>query len=128
MSIEQLAFLLIEIILVMIILYLSALIMTGRKEVTTGYLLNLFVVAVLAIFILPVIEAIVSMFFLGSIASFIAFVGLIYIIRYLLKPKKNELIGWEKAIWISLITLIFIAIINYVTQTIFHVSLVNIII
>lgn len=127
MTLEQLVFLLIEIILVSLVLYVSALIMTGRKEITAGYLINLIIVAILAIFLLPVIEQIVSMFYLGSIASYVAFVALIYIVRYLLKPKKNELVGWEKAIWISLIALIFIAIINYITLIVFNVSLVSII-
>nr|MDO8046070.1 hypothetical protein [Candidatus Baldrarchaeota archaeon] len=46
MTPEQIAFLIIEILLVMGVLYISALAITGRKRVSTSYLASLFVVAV----------------------------------------------------------------------------------
>jgi len=126
MTLDQLVLLIIDIILVMIVLYLAALIITGRKTVTAKYLINLFIVAVLAIFLLPIVGAIASMFFLSGVSPYIVFVALIYLIRYLLKPTKDQLVSWEKAIWISLIVVIFIEILNYITATFFGVTLIGI--
>jgi len=93
MTPEQIAFLMIEILLVMGVLYISALAITGRKRVSTSYLASLFVVAVLAIFLLPIIRAIISMFYLGEAAPYFAFAALIYLVRYLLKPRSGQLIS-----------------------------------
>jgi len=59
---EQIIFLIVEILLVMAVLYISALIITGRKRLSSSYLASLFIIAVLAIFLLPIIRAIVSIF------------------------------------------------------------------
>jgi len=125
MAPEQIAFLIIEILLVMGVLYISVLAITGRKRASTSYLASLLVAAVLAIFLLPIIRAIISMFYLGEAAPYFAFTALIYLVRYLLKPRSGQLIGWDHAILISLIAMVFIVIINYLVQILFGIAIIQ---
>lgn len=126
MTLEQFAFLLIEIFLVMGILYFSALVVTGRKRASTSYLASLFVVAVFAAFLLPIIRFIVNMLYLGEAAPYFAFTSLIYLVRYLLKTKSGQLIGWDRAILISLVAMVFIVFINYLLQILFNITIIQI--
>ena len=125
MTPEQIAFLIIEILLVMGVLYISALAITSRKRVSTSYLASLFIVAVLAIFLLPIIRTIISMFYLGEAAPYFAFTALIYLVRYLFKPRSRQLIGWDHAILISLIAMVCIVILNYLAQVLLNITFIQ---
>jgi len=125
MTPEQIAFLIFEILLVMGILYISALVITGRKRVSTSYLASLFIVAVLAIFLLPIIRAVIGMFYLGEAAPYFAFTVLIYLVRYLLKPRGGQLVSWDHAILISLIAMVCIVILNYLAQVLLNITFIQ---
>lgn len=112
-------FFLLEIVIVMIILYVATRIVCREDIVSAAYALRLFVTALLAVVLVPMLQ---SMLGLGIIGLLIAFFLLVLIIRYIIVSEAS--LGEEviESILIALITLISIFIINYIAKELLGVT------
>lgn len=119
-------FLLFEIVVVMIILYIATRIVTKEEVVSAAYALRLFITSILAVVIVPLLEGMLqSQFGLGIIGVIIAFFILVLIIRYIIISEAS--LGEEvtESILIALITVIAIYIINWVGATLLDVNILS---
>ena len=112
-------FFLLEIVIVMIILYVATRIVCKEDIVSAAYALRLFVTALLAVVLVPMLQNILG---LGIIGLLIAFFLLVLIIRYIIVSEAS--LGEEviESILIALITLISIFIINYIAKELLGVT------
>ena len=120
----QIVWLIIAILLVVAILYISTYLVHGARETDSRYILSLFIVAIIAIFAIPALTRLAGIIRLSQIAPYIIFVSLLYSVKYILKPTGTSSLGWEKAIWISFITIVFIYILNMITIMLFGVEVI----
>jgi len=120
----QIVWLIIAILLVVAILYISTYLVHGVKETNSRYMLSLFIVAILAILAIPALTRLSSLIGLSQIGPYIIFVSLLYTVKYLLKPTNTSSLGWEKAIWISFISIVFIYLLNMITSMLFGVEVI----
>ncbi|MCK5291587.1 MAG: hypothetical protein KAR39_06185 [Thermoplasmata archaeon] len=112
-------FFLFEVVIVMIILYVATRIVCKEDIVSAAYALRLFVTALLAVVLVPMMQNILG---LGIIGLLIAFFLLVLIIRYVIVSEAS--LGEEviESILIALITLISIFIINYIAKELLDVT------
>lgn len=112
-------FFLFQVVIVMIILYVATRIVCREDIVSAAYALRLFVTALLAVVLVPMLQ---SMLGLGIIGLLIAFFLLVLIIRYVIVSEAS--LGEEviESILIALITLISIFIINYIAKELLGVT------
>ncbi len=112
-------FFLFQVVIVMIILYVATRIVCKEDIVSAAYALRLFVTALLAVVLVPMLQ---SMLGLGIIGLLIAFFLLVLIIRYVIVSEAS--LGEEviESILIALITLISIFIINYIAKELLGVT------
>jgi len=104
-----------EIVVVMIILYIATRIVCKEDIVTATYALRLFVTALLAVVLVPLLEGMLqSEFGLGIVGVIIAFFLLVIIIRYVIVSETSLGDEFIESILIALITVIAIYIINWV--------------
>ncbi|MEE9115318.1 MAG: hypothetical protein V3U09_00275 [Thermoplasmata archaeon] len=108
-----------EVVIVMIILYVATRIVCKEDVVSAAYALRLFVTALLAVVLVPMMQSILG---LGIIGLLIAFFLLVLIIRYVIVSEAS--LGEEviESILIALITLISIFIINYIARELLGVT------
>lgn len=121
MPIDWIVFLF-EIVIVMIILYIATRIVCKEDIISAAYALRLFVTAVLAVVLVPMLESALG---LGIVGLLIAFFLLVLIIRYVIVSEAS--LGEEvtESILIALITLISIFIINYISKELFDVAVLS---
>ncbi len=112
-------FFLFQVVIVMIILYVATRIVCREDIVSAAYALRLFVTALLAVVLVPMLQNILG---LGIIGLLIAFFLLVLIIRYIIVSEAS--LGEEviESILIALITLISIFIINYIAKELLGVT------
>ena len=112
-------FFLFQVVIVMIILYVATRIVCKEDIVSAAYALRLFVTALLAVVLVPMLQNILG---LGIIGLLIAFFLLVLIIRYIIVSEAS--LGEEviESILIALITLISIFIINYIAKELLDVT------
>ena len=114
----QILLLIAAILLTALMLYLATRIVTGRKESDSSYLIKLLISAILIWVLIIVVGALVGALgnLLSQAATVIIFTGAIYIVKILIMPSATGRYDvWERAIWIALLTFIFIYIVNYLS-------------
>ena len=106
------------------ILYLSTYLIHGTKETNAEYILSLFLVAIIAILAIPAITRLTNLIGFSQIAPYVVFVSLLYAVKYLLKPVGTSSLRWEKAIWISFVTILFVYLLNLTTKILFGIEII----
>lgn len=118
--------LIIAIILVAIILYIGTRLIAGKKETETGYIIRLLLVAaIIVILVAIVIGAIVGAVSgvpivadaAGQLVPVLIYLAIVFLIKYILIPEKDEVTKWSASIWIGVITLFLIYLFNALTIT-----------
>lgn len=111
-----------EIVVVMIILYVATRIVCKEEMITAPYALRLFVTALLAVVLVPMLQGMLG---LGIVGVLIAFLLLVLIIRYVIVSEAS--LGEEivESLLIALITVVSIYIINYIAWELFGVRVVE---
>lgn len=130
-DLERILLLIIAILLTTLLLYIATRIVTGKKESHSSYWLRLLLSAILIWVLVIAVGAVVGA--LGTIGNafsqaivVIVFTGAIYIVKFLILPEtKGNYEVWERAIWITLLTFIFIAIVNYISTQLGNIALIN---
>jgi hypothetical protein len=111
-----------EIVVVMIILYVATRIVCKEDIVSAAYALRLFITALLAVLLVPMLQSVLG---LGIVGVILAFFLLVLIIRYVIVSDAS--LGEEvtESVLIAIITVIAIYIINYIAKEIFDVNIVS---
>lgn len=123
-SIEQILYYIVMILLTSLFLYLATRIITGKKNIDAPYMISLIIVAIIALFAAPALTIIATILMVPELAMIVLFIVIVYAVRYLLKTGKGDSIAWEKAIWITFLTLVFIFLVNRITMMLFGIRLI----
>lgn len=130
-ELERILLLIIAILLTTLLLYLATRIVTGKKDSDTSYWIKLLLSAILIWILVIAVGAVIGA--LGTLgAAFgqallvIVFTGSIYIVKLLILPETySHYDSWERAIWIALLTFIFIFVVNYISVELGGFELIN---
>jgi len=121
MTLEQLALLLLTIILVALIFYASGA-LVGRDWGCSGaYALRLGVVSVIAVIVIPIFRNAAGDLHLGELGLLLAFVFLIVLVRFVLVDELTVSDDWLAAIVISLLGVIMIYAVDEVARSVFDI-------
>jgi hypothetical protein len=126
MSFEELALLLIAILLAAVIFYISGAIV-GRDWSASGtYILRVLLVSVIAVVVIPVFRDAANQFDLGELGLLFAFVLLIIVIRFVLVDELTVNDDWLASIVIALIGVVLIYIVAELASRYFDLALLSI--
>ena len=114
----------IQILIMILVLYLSMRIITGRRRFTTGYFFRLLLVSVLLVVVLVAVAGAIDFVItvagvFGSMFYILMTIGFILIIRYLLcipnvVPSQSDEKFWQWSLWITVISIFFLLLIAFV--------------
>jgi len=96
------------------LLYLAVRFITGDDMFDVTYFFRLLLAALIIIFIAPFFQSITPSV-LGPISTIVAFIIIMYSVRFLLVEPLTSSQEWEKTIWISLLAVSFAYILNAAT-------------
>lgn len=125
MTIEELLLIIAAIVLVTILFYVSGAIVSQDWSITAPYALRILVVAILAVFVIPVFRDAASQFDLGDLGLLLAFVLLIVAVRFIVVEELTVSDDWLAAIIVSFLAVVLFYIIEAVAR-LFHVALVSV--
>jgi hypothetical protein len=123
MSLEELALLLIAILLAAVIFYISGAIVGQDWSASGTYLLRILLVSVIAVVVIPVFENAANRFNLGELGLLFAFVLLIIVIRFVLVDELTVNDDWLASIVIALIGVVLIYIVAEIASRLSDASL-----
>ncbi len=123
MSLEELALLLIAILLAAVIFYISGAIVGQDWSASGTYLLRILLVSVIAVVVIPVFENAANRFDLGELGLLFAFVLLIIVIRFVLVDELTVNDDWLASIVIALIGVVLIYIVAEIASRLSDASL-----
>jgi len=113
MNMEQLALLVVAIVLAAIIFYISGALVSQDWSMTAAYALRILVVSLIAVVVIPVFRDAANQFGLGDLGLLFAFVLLIMIVRFVLIDELT-------------VTVVLIYIVDEVSRSIFDVNLLTV--
>ena len=130
-DLERILLLIIAILLTTLLLYLATRIVTKKSDSDAGYWVKLLLTAILIWVLVIAVGAVVGA--LGTLGTafsqaiiVIVFTGAIYIVKFLILPETSGHYDyWERAIWITLLTFIFIVVVNYISVQLGHFQLIS---
>lgn len=126
MSLEELALLLIAILLTAVIFYISGAIVGQDWSASGTYILRILLVSVIAVVVIPVFRDAANQFDIGEIGLLFAFVLLIIVIRFVLVDELTVNDDWLASMVIALIGVVLIYIVAELARRISHIDLLSI--
>lgn len=123
MSIEELLMLIVAIALVTVIFYVSSALVSRDWTATSTYVLRLVLVAVIAVFVIPVFRDAANEFDLGDLGLLFGFVLLILIVRFVIVEELTIADDWLASIVISLVGVVLIYIVAEIGKRLLDVEL-----
>jgi hypothetical protein len=126
MSLEELALLLIAILLAAVIFYISGAIVGQDWSASGTYILRVLLVSVIAVVVIPVFRDAANQFDLGELGLLFAFVLLIIVIRFVLVDELTVNDDWLASIVIALIGVVLIYIVAELASHYSHIALLSI--
>ncbi len=135
--------LIVAIVLVTLFLYLAGRLVAGKKRMETGYLIRLLVIAVVAVLALPILISIIAsldriglrmdnkeltlagLLGLSQLIPVIFYLGLVYLIRFLMLTERPDGVRLSNSLWIAFVTLMLIFGFNALTQFLFGQNLIQ---
>jgi len=125
MSLEELALLLIAILLAAVIFYISGAIVGQDWSASGTYILRVLLVSVIAVVVIPVFRDAANQFDLGELGLLFAFVLLIIVIRFVLVDELTVNDDWLASIVIALIGVVLIYIVAELASRYSHIALLS---
>ena len=126
MSFEELALLLIAILLAAVIFYISGAIVGQDWSASGTYILRVLLVSVIAVVVIPVFRETANQFDLQELGLLFAFVLLIIVIRFVLVDELTVNDDWLASIVIALIGVVLIYIVAELASRYSHIALLSI--
>lgn len=123
MQMEQLILLFVALVLVTVIFYVSGALVGRDWTLTGGYLVRLLLVALLAVFVIPIFRSATNTFELGEIGLLLAFVILIIAVRYLMIDELSVSEEWLASIVVSIVGVLLIYAVDAVADWLFDIRL-----
>lgn len=113
----------IQILIMILVLYLSMRIITGRRRFTGGYFVRLLLVSILLVVVLVAVAGAIDLVItvagiFGSMFYILITIGFILIIRYLLcipnvVPSQSDEKFWQWSLWITVISIFFLLLLAF---------------
>jgi hypothetical protein len=123
MDLAELALIIITIALVSIIFFIAGAIVGRDWSATGSYILRIIVVAVVAVFVIPVFRDAAGQFDLNDLGLLVAFVLLVIAVRFIMVDELTVSDDWLAAIVISLLGVIMIYIVDAAADALFDIRL-----
>ena len=114
----------IGLVIMMLIFYLTVRFITGDDLFDATYFFRILLASVIVIFIAPFFQSLTSNTVLGPISTIVAFVIILYAVRFLLVEPLTSSEAWEKTIWISLLAVSAVYVLNAGTMHFLDTSIV----
>jgi hypothetical protein len=121
MSIVEIALLVATIVLVALIFYVAGALVSREWSVNASYVLRLLVVSLVAVFVIPVFGDATNQLHLAELGLLLAFVLLIFLIRFILVDELVVTDDWLASIVIALIGVVLIYIIDEAARQLFDI-------
>jgi hypothetical protein len=121
MSIVEIALLVATIVLVALIFYIAGALVSREWSVNASYVLRLLVVSLVAVFVIPVFGDATNQLHLAELGLLLAFVLLIFLIRFILVDELVVTDDWLASIVIALIGVVLIYIIDEAARQLFDI-------
>ncbi|MGQ9588463.1 MAG: hypothetical protein ACUVT7_08810 [Thermoplasmata archaeon] len=123
MDLEQLALLILAIVLVALAFYVSGGIVGRDWTVNGTYLLRILVVSLTAVVVIPVFRDAARSFELGDLGLLFAFVILVIVVLFILVEEMTVSDEWLASIVVSLIAVVLIYVVDAIGRWAFDVKL-----
>jgi membrane protein YdbS with pleckstrin-like domain len=127
MDLEVLALLLLAILLASVIFYVSGAIVGQDWSASGSQILRILVVALVAVFVIPIFRDIAGELGAGDLGLLFAFVVLVIVVRFVLVEEMTVSDEWLAAIVLSLMAVVMIYIVDEVSRSLFEVGLFRVI-
>jgi len=125
MDLEVLALLLLAILLAFVIFYVSGAIVGQDWSVSGSQILRILIVALVAVFVIPIFRNVAGDLGAGDLGLLFAFVVLVVVVRYVLVEEMTVSDEWLAAIVVSLIAVVMIYIVDEVSKSLFDVGFIG---
>jgi len=122
MDIVELVLLLVTIVVVALIFYVAGALVSREWSVNASYALRLFVVSLVAVFVIPVFGNATNQLHLEELGLLLAFVLLVFIIRYVMVEELVVTDDWLASIVIALVGVVLIYIIDEIAVQLFNIN------
>jgi hypothetical protein len=123
MDLEVLALLLLAILLASLIFYVSGALVGQDWSASGSQILRILVVALVAVFVIPIFRDVAGDYGAGDLGLLFAFVVLVIVVRFVLVEEMTVSDEWLAAIVLSLIAVVMIYIVDEVSRSLFEVGL-----
>jgi hypothetical protein len=123
MDLEVLALLLLAILLASLIFYVSGALVGQDWSASGSQILRILVVALVAVFVIPIFRDVAGDLGAGDLGLLFAFVVLVIVVRFVLVEEMTVSDEWLAAIVLSLIAVVMIYIVDEVSRSLFEVGL-----
>jgi hypothetical protein len=125
MDFEVLALLLLAILLASVIFYVSGALVGQDWSVSGSQVLRILIVAIVAVFVIPIFRNVAGEFGAGDLGLLFAFVVLVVVVRYVLVEEMTVSDEWLAAIVVSVIAVVMIYIVDEVSKSLFDVGVIG---
>lgn len=122
MDIVELLLLLVTIVVVALIFYVAGALVSREWSVNASYALRLLVVSLVAVFVIPVFGNATDQLHLEELGLLLAFVLLIFLIRYVMVEELVVTDDWLASIVIALVGVVLIYIIDEIAVQLFDIN------
>ena len=112
MSTEQAILMIVTIFIVMLLLYLATRLITATQDLDVNYFSRLLIVSVIAVVVVPILGTIGNAIGIPEISPVIAFIALLYVVKYLIVNEVGGVDEWQESIWITFFTLLFLYVLS----------------
>ena len=123
MDLAEIVLILVTIALVSLIFYIAGGIVGRDWSVSGSYVLRILVVAVIAVFVIPVFRDAAGRYDLNDLGLLVAFVLLVIAVRFIMVDELTVSDDWLAAIVISLLGVILIYIVEAAADALFSIRL-----
>ena len=125
MDLAEIILIIVTIALVSLIFYIAGGVVGRDWSVSGSYVLRILVVAVAAVFVIPVFRGAAGEYNLNDLGLLVAFVLLVIAVRFIMVDELTVSDDWLAAIVISLLGVILIYIVEAVADELFGVKLLS---
>ncbi len=109
----------VTVLIVMLFLYLATRLVTREEVVTAGYALRLFITALLAVVIVPLLAGLLTDAVIGILVAFLA---LMIVVRFLIISEASLGDEWLESFIVTFLIILFVYIFNLVLVKVLGIS------
>jgi hypothetical protein len=119
LDIVSVALFIVSVLLVMLFLYIATRLVTREEVLTANYVLRLFITAVMAVLIVPLLAGLLTDAVLGIL---IAFLALMVVVRFLVISEASLGDEWLESFIVTFLIILFVYLFNLVLVKVLDIS------